>query len=308
MPIANHVTIGLKQYVPEKEYWLPEKLTSEERNTKKTHLLCRKEERTKYMTVSLLVVCLLFGSIANGLAQDAKSSLAASFFANSCGGQTPQGQKKLDRPAVVLYNTSGMNVELHMVFDVTGSNLLGEKPEEVVTLSAPSQELNPWTLFSHGSLVVVLELKDSEVTESTVYGGYIYENVKTSDGEQRIVVFQRQGAGEKAFGSDQGKIWRIAGKDQSLIGEQSWQDVIAPDGKRSVLTTRLKGENQKLTVDMGGKIMQVETGGTLTQVGCVAWRKITTPQGKHLGILMTKSMDKDATWGGRYDGKLYQDK
>ncbi|MBZ5621728.1 MAG: hypothetical protein LAQ69_23820 [Acidobacteriia bacterium] len=201
-----------------------------------------------------------------------------------------------------------MNVELHMVFDVTGSNLLGEKSDQIVTLSAPSQELNPWTYFRDGGFGVVVEEKDNVVTESTAYGQYRYEDVKTSAGERRIVVFERQGTGENAFGSAEGQIWRIGGKDQSPIGEQSWQDVIAPDEKRRVLVTRLKGESQKWTVDMGEKIMQVETGGTLTQVGCVAWRKITTPQGKHLGILMTKSMGKDATWGGRYDGKLYQDK
>ena len=72
--------------------------------------------------------------------------------------------------------------------------------------------------------------------------------------------------------------------------------------------TRLKGGNQKWLTNMGNQLMQLESTGRLTQIGWVGWRKIVTPEGKHLAIIMTKSMTKDAKWAGRYDGKLYQDK
>lgn len=152
--------------------------------------------------------------------------LAVSLLANSCSGQTAQGEGKPNRPEVVLCASSGMNIELHMFFDTAGSNLLGEKPKELVTLSAPSQEFNPWTYFSHGDFKVVLEENGKEVTESSDYGQYRYEIFATSDGERRFVVFERHGAGEKAFGMDSGIVWRTDGKQQESIGEYSYQDVI----------------------------------------------------------------------------------
>lgn len=38
LSVANDGSFGAKEYIPEKHYWLPENLTSEERNAKKTEL------------------------------------------------------------------------------------------------------------------------------------------------------------------------------------------------------------------------------------------------------------------------------
>ena len=84
-------------------------------------------------------------------------TLAVLLLADPSAGQTSQGQRKPDRPEVVLCASSGLNIGLHMVFDTAGSNLLGEKPKKLVTLSALSQEFTRWTFFSHGNFKVVLK-------------------------------------------------------------------------------------------------------------------------------------------------------
>ncbi|MBZ5621718.1 MAG: hypothetical protein LAQ69_23770 [Acidobacteriia bacterium] len=81
---------------------------------------------------------------------------AVLLLADPSAGQPSQGQRKPDWPEVVLPASSGLNIGLHMVFDTAGSNLLGEKPKELVTLSALSQAFTRWT-FSHGHFKVVLE-------------------------------------------------------------------------------------------------------------------------------------------------------
>lgn len=224
------------------------------------------------------------------------------FTAVTCGCM--KAESNATQPEVALCST---RTELFMIFDLSGSAMLGDKPTEVVTLNTPSVEFNPWTFFTpEGDFRIVLDEKDNKITESTIYGGYHYENVK--DGT--IVVFVRRGIGEKGFGSSMGgEIWRIDGEKKEQIGEQSYQTVVTPDGeKRTLLIKHLQGDEQKWITDIGGKIMQMDEKLRLTQIGWVSWRKVTTPEGTHLGILMTKSMATDAKWAGRYDGKLYQDK
>lgn len=216
------------------------------------------------------------------------------------------------RPEVVLCATlEGMNTTVFMVFDLSGSTVLGDKSTNVVTLDAPSVEFNPWTFFTHdGSFGVALEEQGDKVTEFTTYGGYRYEYLKFADSMMSSPVFARNGVGEKGFGtSPDGTLWRVDGDTKNQIGQVSYQSYVTPDGeKEQARMVRLQGDHQKWMVDLGGKIMQLEDNGTLTQVGWVSWRKVTTPEGKHLGILMAKSMDKNAKWAGRYDGKLYQEK
>ncbi len=213
------------------------------------------------------------------------------------------------QPEVVLSGDSaGLGVQLNMLIDVTGSDVLGAKPVEVVTLTKPSEDLNPMTFFSRGEFGVVLEQKDNQVTESTTYGSYYYENVKSADGERTIAVFARQGE-EKAYGAAGSELWRVGKGEKTQIGEEIFQKVTTPDGvTRTITMTRLKGAGNKYTAGVGGKIMQLDANGKLVQAGWVGWRKVTTPEGKKLAVLMTKSMDRNARWAGRYGGKLYRDK
>jgi hypothetical protein len=214
------------------------------------------------------------------------------------------------RPEVAMCtDSSGSDMEVYMIFDTSGSNLLGEKPKEVITLTKPSEELkSPWTYFTRaGELGVVLDQKDSSVTESTTYGSYHWEVLQP--GGERLTAFVRQGDGEKGFGTLNGKVYRFAGGKSEVIGEDAYQSVVPPGGDpRTERMTRLKGPNQKWTTDLGGRIVERGPGGRLAQVGWVSWRKITLPHGTHLALLMTKTMDPGAKWAGRYGGRLYQDK
>lgn len=229
------------------------------------------------------------------------------FTAVACG--YAQAESSAARPEVALcIRESGMETELFMIFDLSGSAMLGDKPTEVVILNTPSVEFNPWTFFTREhDFNISLDEKDNKTTEYTTYGSYHFERIK----DLGAAVFVRRGIGEKGFGTSVvgGEIWRIDGKKKEQIGKAYYKDVVTPDGEaRTLLIKRLQGDEQKGITDIGGKIMQVEADGKMTQVGWVSWRKITTPQGTHLGILMTKSMASDAKWAGRYDGKLYQDK
>ena len=206
-------------------------------------------------------------------------------------------------------NSSGVDNTVYMIFDTSGSGLLCDKINEPVVLKTPSEEIKPWTYFSKGEFGIVLGEKEGAVTESTTYGSYRFEVVKSKSGERSAAVFARKGAGEKAFGSVEGEIWRVDGSKQERIGEEAFMEVVTPDGKKHTgRMIRLRGEGQKWTRDMGGRIMQREADGKVAQAGWVSWRKVTTPEGNHLAILMTKSMDKEAKWAGRYDGKLYEDR
>jgi hypothetical protein len=111
-----------------------------------------------------------------------------------------------------------------------------------------------------------------------------------------------------AFACDGGTVWRIDGDSKRRLGEQEYQEVIDSDGdKRIRRVTRLETDDAKWTTDLGGRIMQRSADGRLTQIGWVGWRRITTPDNSHVALLMTKSMDADARWAGRHDGKLYRD-
>lgn len=198
---------------------------------------------------------------------------------------------------------------VYLLFDLTGSGVLGDKPSEVVTLATPSEEQpNPTTYFTRsGELGVVISETDNRVTESTTYGAYHWAELEP-DGEH-LAVFVRRGTGEKGFAASRaGKIFRVDGEKMEPIGEVSYQEAVGPDGQKTRKRMTRLGASRKWIGDFGGTIMQLEPGGKLVQVGWVGWRKITTPPGTHLVIPMAKSMAKDAKWAGRYDGKLYQDR
>jgi hypothetical protein len=209
------------------------------------------------------------------------------------------------QPEVALCGAfAGNGATLFMIFDPAGTALLADKPAEVVTLRAPSVEFNPWTAFSaQGDFLVLLDERQVN-PEAAAYGSYHYGIL----GGESTPIFVRRGAGEFGFASADGHIWREKGGATEQIGESVQQVVVAPDGeKRYARTTRLRGSQAWLT-EWGGKIMQVEAEGKLRQVGCVGWRRVTTPEGRSLGILMTKGMATNGRWAGRYEGKLYRDR
>ncbi len=209
------------------------------------------------------------------------------------------------QPEVALCGAfAGSGATLFMIFDPAGTALLADKPAEVVTLRASSVEFNPWNAFSgKGDFLVLLD--DRQVNpEAEVYGSYHYGIL----GGESTPIFVRRGVGEFGFASADGHIWREKGGATEQIGESVQQVVVAPDGeKRYARTTRLRGSQAWLT-ELGGKIMQVEAGGTLRQVGWAGWRRVTTPEGRSLGVLMTKGMAANGRWAGRYEGKLYRDR
>lgn len=208
------------------------------------------------------------------------------------------------RPEVTLCaDSSGMNTELFMIFDLKDSGILSAPTSEIVTLSTPSVSINPWTGFSRGDFFISID-----EGRGMVYGSYSFVNVTVEGEERSIGVFKRAGTGEKAIGQVKESIVVSDGKATVKIGDVRFMNVKTAEGERSVRAQKLSSGSGQWLVQLGDKILSVDAHGALTQVGYADWRKINTAEGKPLVIIMTKGMKKGAVWTGRFDGKLYRDK
>jgi hypothetical protein len=227
------------------------------------------------------------------------------FFSFSCANS------ESDRPEVALYAYDSAGVSLHMIFDVKNSGLLCDKPAVTEILKTPSEAINPMTYFDHeGNFGIVVSEEKNTITNSTVYGGYSYKNVGSGSEERTIAAFKRNGPGEKTIGSSGKDIWIADDGKQKKIGQQAYENYINPDGQeRTDLFSQISGSDSSWLVQLGDKIYKKsDKDKKLTQVGWAGWRKITANDGKQYIILMTKGMNKNSKWAGRYDGILYRDK
>jgi hypothetical protein len=207
---------------------------------------------------------------------------------------------------VTFYAESASGVSLEIIFDLDNKGRLCDKPSKTVVLKTPGESDNPWIYFLDGSFY--LALGDKQGME---YGSYFYTDIVVDKVERTIAVFARKGAGEKTIGSlgGEGTIFSMEGKNISTqIGECQFSEITTPAGeKRTVRVSRFINPVSPWAVALGDKIYQVEKNGKLVQKGWIEWRKIATPEGEALVILMTKGMDKNSRWAGRYDGILYVD-
>lgn len=209
------------------------------------------------------------------------------------------------RPEVTMYAEQGVQMSLYLIFDLENQGRLCDKPSKTVYLESLSESENPWTYFLQGLFYISLEEK-----KGMDFGSYFFTNVKSGDVERTISAFRRKGAGEKAFGSvaGNGTLFIIEEETHKQIGEYQFMEVSTPDGEQ--IKTRVTHFINPVTAwiaALGDKIYQVGNNGKLIQKGWIEWRKLTNPEGDSLVILMTKGMDKNDRWAGRYDDVLYID-
>jgi hypothetical protein len=225
-----------------------------------------------------------------------------SIFADSAKNQIDQM-----RPEVTFYAEDRMGISLNVVFDPSNSGRLCEKAKETVFLKTPSDSVKPWTFLNYGKFNIVIDDK-----HNIEYGYYQFVKVISKDVERIIAAFERKGKGEKWIGAaaGDGNLFTFDEKGKSIIiGQCQYMKIKSPVSKDSltVIATRMVNPNAPWITYLGNKIFSIEKDG-LTQIGWFDWRKIVTHEGTTLVILMTKGVDKDAKWAGRYDGKLYKDK
>lgn len=212
-----------------------------------------------------------------------------------------------DAPAVVLCGQStGTGVTLLQVFDPAGSGMLGGNGD-LVLLDNAGTEISLAYFFDGGEFGVVLPEEGPNGHEATMYGAYQY---KVSDSGFRLPVFTRKGNGEKGFVLDGDSIWLFDGDTREMIAKMAYQDVTGLDGQPDKLqmVKLLKGSHRKWIGDSGGRIVELQLNGALKQIGWVSWREVTNPDGGHLALLMTRSMNPDSKWTGSYNGKVYREK
>jgi hypothetical protein len=210
------------------------------------------------------------------------------------------------RPEVTWCAEQLTDLNLNLLFDLENKGRLCSPPAKTVVLPRPSVGVNPSTFFYKGGFYVAFDKNNS-----TKYGSYHFEKVHSNGYQLTIALFQRAGSGERAFGgiSSDGKVFVQDDKGEPVvIGQSALMQVTTPEGeKRTAQVSRFIKPDTPWSVALGNGIFQANDDGTLAQKGWVGWRKITTPEGKWLVILMTKGMDRSAKWAGRYDGVLYMD-
>ena len=207
------------------------------------------------------------------------------------------------RPEVALCaESAGANPTIHFVFDFKDTGILCAPPSEVVTLASPSEGIMPWVGFNQGDFVVNLQ-----AGKSIVFGKYFYETVFAGKDERTATFFQRVGEGEKAIGLIGGSILTLENRKSRRIGETQMMKVLAPDGERSLRAHRLLNGSGRWLVRIAERIYSVGEDGELTLEGYAGWRKITTPDGRTLVLVMTKAAARGSYWAGRFEGKLYRD-
>jgi hypothetical protein len=209
------------------------------------------------------------------------------------------------RPRVSLCGErAGLGASTFMIFDLDGAILPAEKGAVTVVLTAPSEALQAGTAtLPAGDFIVAPPAQGDAAPKATTYGSTGYSTV---DGFRAPVFFLR---GDEQLGCTKvpSGLWLTGSAGSTRIGEVGYPGVVGPDGIQMRMH-RLGGSSGKWTAGLGDKVMQLEPDGKLAQVGWVGWRRVTTPQGEPVILLMTKSMAKDDVWAGRYDGKWYVEK
>lgn len=221
-----------------------------------------------------------------------------------CISKYGESMDNQNRPEVTFYgDSSGVNTDFHLIFELDHNGRLNDKNInlETVTLSSPSKSVNPWVGFDYGDFIVSID-----ENKAIVYGNY-YSVIVSG---WYTTAFKRKGIGEKALCEESGNIYFVRSENENIhIGRCQFQVISTPEGeKRTVRVIQLLNPLSKKMFVLGEKIFSIEKNGQLTQEGWVGWREIITSEGKQLVILMTKGMDANAKWAGRYDGKLYKDK
>lgn len=206
---------------------------------------------------------------------------------------------------VSYYSTIGG--DFNFIFDTEGTGILSYGSEKKVILSEPSKAINPSIFLTGGALYVSTDSEDKTAT----YGNIVYKNTKLPDGEITLLVFSPL-ADEKIYiGSDfDGRVWCKRGENPPVLAvEAAYRTIVLPDGERRTLLM-CKGDmtGGKWIGTHGGKILRDSGDGRLEAIGLVGWRLIKLESGSYMSIMMTKSLDNDAKWQGRFNGTLYFDK
>jgi hypothetical protein len=227
------------------------------------------------------------------------------FSCFSCSSQTSQNIQ------VTFYAEDRGGVGLHVIIDPNNTGILCEPEKEIIILKTPSETINPWTFFEGGNFYVATDDKNH-----MVYGSYQFVEV-ISDGVERIIAaFKRKGPSEKWIGSaaGDGNIFTINENGESiLIGQYQFMEIKIPGeekdtfSERTVTATRMANQNSAWITCLGDKIFKIQEDGNITQIGWFGWRKIKTPGGSTLVILMTKGIEDNSKWAGQYNGRIYQD-
>jgi len=196
----------------------------------------------------------------------------------------------------------GVNVGFFMVFDFKETDVLAGPPAETVELSSPGESVQPWVSFDRGDLVVNLE-----GGKFLVFGRYFHDSVGTGNDRRPAIFFRRTGEGERAVGLAGGLIVTTENGRGRRIGETRNMKVNVPEGERTLRAHRLAAGDGRWIVQIGERVYAVGEEGDLAPLCLAGWRKIVTPDGRTLVIVMTRGLEKGSPWTGRFEGKLYRD-
>lgn len=217
----------------------------------------------------------------------------------------PLGSRKVIQVSFAAMS-SGYQNTFTPVFDKSNSGIICTRDEDVIVLDLVSKEINPGRSIMHNGDFIV-----EVYEEMRTFGTTRYAMIKNSDQTGfKMYGFQRKGTGEKLIGISIAEPSVIYAKesenDGTSIIEIKWENITHDDGTvQRAQIIRLAKPGTEWTVQLGNKIVEISDEGQ-KQIGWASWRTITLPDQSRQTILMTKAMDPNARWIGRFDGKLYE--
>jgi len=228
------------------------------------------------------------------------SSAAASILLAMAGAAPAAADSRVE--ATLCAESMGVNIGFFMVFDFKDADVLSGPPAEVVELPSPGESVQPWVSFDRGDLTVHLG-----GGKSLVFGRYFHDGLGFGNDRRPAIFFRRTGEGEKAVGLAGGLIVTTENGRGRRIGETRNMKVNAPDGERTLRAHRLAAGDGRWIVQIGESVCAVGEDGDLTPLCHAGWRRIETPDGRTLVIVMTRGLEKGSPWTGRFEGRLYRD-